>query len=918
MARGRTNSSGKTAEFLGLAAFALAALVTISLLSFDPLDRSFFVAPPGARGPTHNLVGSVGANLAHALLYLFGLLAYLSPVVLVLDGVRRLKANPGGRRLSLVAGLVLLWLSVSAILAVTLGDWRFAGSDGRVVRTVPIPAGGIVGQSVAAGLGSLLGTAGSLVVLLTTLSASLLLTTPISFARAFDRTVHHAQALGQRTAGAVRRVLERRSKQKARASEALRAQIAREREDRLKREAKEKEDRLKREAKEKDERARIEADARARRDDEAARERTIAEAARVAAERRAEQAQSGAKAAAAGARKSDPLAAPAAPAAPVSPAALPLARPALRNEAERALARDQAARAAAVTLRLDQTKAAEDRAPAAPAPPAAALAAKAKPVERPAAATRATVGSLPTPSDVAALAAAASGAMRKARAEADEKKKPADRAKIDENFDLPPLSLLETVHNDAVVTERELVENAKVLVAKLNEFAVDGTVQAIHPGPVVTTYEYRPEAGVKYSKIVGLADDLCLAMKAEGVRIDRVSGKSAVGIEVPNSARETIGLKEMLEADYFQKSSSKLTLALGKGISGEPYVTDLRKMPHLLVAGATGSGKSVAVNCMIVSILYKARPEEVKFIMVDPKRIELGVYDGIPHLLVPVVTDCRLASNALRWAVVEMENRYKRLASFGVRSLEQFNSMVRGPEARKLAATATPQELEPLPYLVILIDELADLMMVAANDIEDSISRLAAMARAVGIHLVLATQRPSVDVITGVIKANFPSRISFRVSSKVDSRTILDSNGAEMLLGKGDMLFMPPGSARLLRVHGAFISDGEVQRLVNYLKNQREPQYNDEVLRSAPESEGEYEGEMDEMYDDAVRVVLETGQASVSHLQRRLRLGYSRAARLVDMMELNGIVGPSQGAKGREILVDRARFLAELGSPSAP
>jgi S-DNA-T family DNA segregation ATPase FtsK/SpoIIIE len=472
-------------------------------------------------------------------------------------------------------------------------------------------------------------------------------------------------------------------------------------------------------------------------------------------------------------------------------------------------------------------------------------------------------------------------------------------------FALPPLSLLQSAHGAAAVDDQELYAKAKVLTEKCREFGVSGAVVEIHPGPVVTTFEFKPEAGIKYSRITSLVDDLCLALQAESIRIDRISGKSTVGIEVPNKIRETIFLRELLESEKFVKSQSKLSLALGKRIDGDVYITDLARMPHLLIAGATGAGKSVCLNALISSMLYRATPEEVKFIFIDTKRLELGIYDEIPHLLTPVVTDPKKAANALRWACVEMERRYKMLADYGVRSIDQFNALIRGGRGRERNPEATPEQLKPIPYIVVVIDELADLMIMSAADVEEGITRLAQMARAVGIHLILSTQRPSVDVITGVIKANFPSRIAFRVSSKVDSRTILDGNGAEKLLGNGDMLFMPPGSSRLLRLHGAYLSEVESAALVDYLKKAARPVYDDTITKDASREKTALDEEEDEIFQDAVRCVLETGVASTSHLQRRLRLGYARAARLVDMMEARGIVGPPDGSKQREILVQR-------------
>jgi S-DNA-T family DNA segregation ATPase FtsK/SpoIIIE len=473
-------------------------------------------------------------------------------------------------------------------------------------------------------------------------------------------------------------------------------------------------------------------------------------------------------------------------------------------------------------------------------------------------------------------------------------------------FTLPPLALLDAPKTQRKIDERELMEGAKLLEEKCREFAVEGAVAQIHPGPIVTTFEFKPDAGVKYGKITSLADDLCLAMQAESVLIDRIPGKSTVGIQIPNQTREQISLRELLQSEMYQRSTSKLTLALGKTIHGEPYVTDLATMPHLLIAGSTGTGKSVGLNSMLSSILFRASPDEVRMIMIDPKRLELGMYEEIPHLLTPVVVDPKQASNALRWATKEMEDRYKTLAAAGVRNIEQYNRNIANA-AKERAASEAGEPARPLPYIVVVIDELADLMMVARNEVEQSIARLAQMARAVGIHLILATQRPSVDVITGLIKANLPSRISFRVSSKTDSRTILDANGAEQLLGRGDMLFLPPASSRAIRLHGPYISEQESARLASFLRKQGKPVFNSAITAEEKKLDA-IEMEKDDLYDEASRIVVTSGQASISYLQRRLRIGFSRAARLVDMMEMDGIVSPGAGGKPREVLVDKAYF----------
>jgi len=481
--------------------------------------------------------------------------------------------------------------------------------------------------------------------------------------------------------------------------------------------------------------------------------------------------------------------------------------------------------------------------------------------------------------------------------------------------EFPSTTLLHLPAAAIAVDEDELRERARLIEKKAREFEAVGAVQKIHPGPVVTTFEFKPEPGVKYSRITSLGDDLCLALEAESVRIDRIPGKSTVGIEVPNDDRATIVLRELLESSDYQHNTYRLPLALGKDITGRIVVSDLQKMPHLLAAGSTGTGKSVSINAMILSLLFRSRPDQVKMILIDPKRLELGLYQDIPHLLVPVVTEPKIAQNALKWAVTEMEARYKKLANRGVRNLEVYNEHKKQLPIPGFSDESSDAggDRERLPYIVIVIDELADLMMTAPREVEESITRLAQMARAVGIHLILATQRPSVDVITGLIKANFPARISFRVASKVDSRTILDSNGAEQLLGRGDMLFLPPGSSRLMRVHGPLVTEEEVTQVVEFLKTQGKPAYNERILESPEERAGpaETDGEIDELYEEARRIVIEMGKASTSVLQRRLRIGYGRAASLLDAMERDGIIGPPDGTKPREVLINRDDYVSE-------
>jgi len=472
-------------------------------------------------------------------------------------------------------------------------------------------------------------------------------------------------------------------------------------------------------------------------------------------------------------------------------------------------------------------------------------------------------------------------------------------------FKLPSINLLDdSKEKPSSANEENLRMQSKLLEKKLEDFSVKGKVVAVSPGPVITTYEYEPAPGVKINKIVNLTDDLALALRAISIRIVApIPGKAVIGIELPNTVRELVKFKGIAASSAFEKSKSKLTICLGKNIVGDPVVAALDKMPHLLIAGATGTGKSVALNAMICSLLYKSTPDEVKLIMIDPKRIELSHYDGIPHLITPVVTDVRKATNALFWTLREMETRYELLSEKKARNIRQYNQKIDQENAIK-PGEDTEKPTCKLPYIVVIIDELADLMMASSRDVEVSLTRLAQMARAAGIHLILATQRPSVDVLTGIIKANFPTRLSFQVSSRTDSRTIIDSNGAENLLGNGDMLFLPPGTAKLQRIHGAFISEAELSRVTEFLKAQKTPEYNTAVVKSPPKGEDDSETlEYDDRYDDAVALITKSRQASISMIQRHLRIGYNRAARIIEVMEKEGIVGPSDGAKPRQVLV---------------
>ena len=544
-------------------------------------------------------------------------------------------------------------------------------------------------------------------------------------------------------------------------------------------------------------------------------------------------------------------------------------------------------------------------------------------------------------------------AAKKEKKQDDKKSAPVQEAfefiKADGNYRTPPLSLLDPVPEAGKRQDKEtLTMNARLMEKKLKDFGIEGEVVEICPGPVITMYEFSPGPGIKVSRIAGLSDDLSMALQAHSIRIVApIPGKGVVGIELPNRDREMVSLKEIFNSEEFHKGKLKLPLALGKDIAGNPLVTDLAKMPHLLVAGATGSGKSVAINTMILSLLYTSTPTDVRIIMVDPKMLELSVYEGIPHLLLPVVTNPKKAALALKWAVEEMGRRYRLMSDKGVRNIDSYNKELDRSEKEvadnKARGAVVVEEIEEseehehehehddleereaaiqaflakedvlehghLPYIVVIVDELADLMMVAGREIEESIARLAQMARAAGIHLILATQRPSVDVITGLIKANFPARISFQVSSKIDSRTILDGNGAESLLGAGDMLFLPPGTSKMQRSHGAFVSDTEVQRVVEFLKKQGKPVYEKSILEMKASDEkggGGDEEEMDERYDDALALVAEAKQASISMIQRRLRIGYNRAARIIEKMEQEGVIGPSDGtSKPREVFINK-------------
>ncbi len=484
------------------------------------------------------------------------------------------------------------------------------------------------------------------------------------------------------------------------------------------------------------------------------------------------------------------------------------------------------------------------------------------------------------------------------------------------DYHFPPFNLLDPGKPSEKVDKNELYEKKQRIEEKLREFKVQGEVREYHPGPVITTYEFCPDPGIKIAQVANLAEDLSLALGAESVRIQRIPGKSSLGVEIPNNRREVINLRDIIQSEKFMNAPSKLSFALGKTVHGEVYVTDLSVMPHLLIAGATGTGKSVALNALIASILYKSTPDEVKLILIDPKRLEFTLYEGIPHLLSPVINDPKKAAPVLYYAIKKMEERYQTLNLMKVRNIEQYNQQVKQilTEKRGKLSDEEKEKFKPLPYIIIIIDELAELMMVGAQDVENCIARLAQLARAVGIHLVMATQRPSIDVITGTIKNNFSSRIAFRVPSKVDSRIIIDTIGADKLLGLGDMLFMPPNYPRIIRLHCAYISIPEVRRLVKFVREQRTPKYDEKivnVVKGPSDQIWDEDGEKDELYEKAVELILNTGQASVSYLQRKLKLGYARAARIIDQMEQEGILGPGEGSKPRDILVDPISYLKQ-------
>ena len=846
-------------EIIAIALCSLGVLLALCLVSYKPNDPSWNAA---GVNETRNLVGTIGANVSAALFQSVGLAAYLLPLLLLAAAWRRFRTRRIRAPLSRIVGLITLVLAASALLAL---------SSVRPLFDASFQPGGLMGTLIARVLASGLNTVGASVLLVAMAATGLLLATNFSFVRAYEWLI---SSFGNRFA------FLRTLPEKFEAWRTARRTRAR---------------------------LRIEMRQAARAEREAARGASKRSKEMTAAERvEAFMLENSNSAENMG-----------------GSAALSIKRAGAASQSS-----TQRERSAFMESELSGSAAAATVATTNATGGVVTVAEKAAPVQR-----STSAGSRVAATSEGREAAEIEEMVKSAsvvRTEINEQEKGATpntsersrrAATINAaitNYKMPDVDFLNAPPPHLEHADEEYYAIASRLAEKCKEFNVTGKIEHICPGPVVTTYEFKPDPGIKYSRVTGLVDDLCLALKAESIRIDRMPGKAHVGIEVPSPKRETIHLREVVESRQFRESESKLTIALGKTIDGLNYVADLARMPHLLIAGATGAGKSVGVNSLIVSILYKARPDEVKFILIDPKRLELGLYEDIPHLATPIITDPKPAATALKNMVKEMENRYKTLARLSVRNIDGYNVEVARRNLVKDFDDAG-EPWKPLPYIVIIIDELADLMMVSGHAVEESITRLAQMARAVGIHLVLATQRPSVDVITGLIKANFPSRISFRVSSKVDSRTIIDANGAEQLLGRGDMLFLPPGTSRLVRVHGAYVDEAEIGRIVSHVKAQGNPQYDESITQSEEEAmDGDgLAGERDELFEEALRICVEMKRASTSVLQRRLRIGYGRAAAILDRMEREGFIGQADGARPRPILSRATEMLAHWdGAPA--
>jgi DNA segregation ATPase FtsK/SpoIIIE, S-DNA-T family len=899
-------------EMLGLIVCVAAALLLLSLISYNPADPSFNTVGGGAGvHPAHNWTGLVGAYVSDLLLQILGVAVLLAPIVLGRVGVAWLRSRRVGSTAAKGGGLLLWLVFAPAAIALLPGHilWRgaipLAGVEGRVLSDLLIEFVNFPGAAAISGL---------------MVALSLYLTTSFLLATAGEWFASHFGFAGRLHD----RYVAWRLRRANRAAERAAFHNAKE----------------------------SNSNYLSRRERIALREQAEEEAAAGTPKRPSNSLLASffgwfgrRSTKVRGMEGSEPVAQPqATPASvweaiprtkvdgPVVSSLATAAAAAAPYAAQLAAAAAPLREAGRVDPELPFSEPVAQAAPArkeddgwldaperlAPAPlfsAEASLAGVVMPEPQPARvpATRQAqrlvdVPEPPMPSPVADIAAQNIAFGRRADADVRSIALPPKSVR---GYKLPSSSLLFRDTVKTTVREDALRDEARVLVEKCAEFGVDGNVEQINPGPVVTTFEFRPDAGVKYSRVTGLADDLCLAMAAESILIERMPGKSTVGIQVPNPERETIWLRDVVECESFAQSKSRLPIALGKDINGRIVTADLAAMPHVLIAGSTGSGKSVAINAMIMSVLFKSTPEQVRMILVDPKRVELGMYEGIPHLFTPIITEAKLAANALRNAVKEMERRLKLLAANHVRNIDQFNKLFEHGSEYLFEDV----NQEPLPYIMIIIDELADLMMLDRANVEEAITRLAQMARAVGIHLVLATQRPSVDVITGLLKANVPTRMSFRLATKVDSRTIIDSNGAESLLGRGDMLFLPPGTSRLQRVHAPFVTEKEIAAVTNFWKAQGTAEYVEGFLEGPKDEKGDTgiggssDGEEnDPMFDDAVRLVFEFGKASTSLLQRRLRIGYGRAAHLIDLMERDGLVGPADGSKPRELLKPPSYF----------
>ncbi len=882
-----TLAPDKGRELVGILLCAVGTLAAAALGSFHPNDPSVLHRSISDSSPIGNLVGPFGAHVAALAFGFLGLTCLLIPVFAIVAGVRRLRRQESVRVVGRGVGAGLLLVGVPGLAALTVGrmPWPLGGS---------IEAGGAVGHLLASLLTSKLETTGALVVLGSVCAVGATLAVQRTLGELLEAWRSRLATAWQEWMFARARRKERREKERAR-RRVVTKHLQRVVEEKQRAEERERapEARVQRPRVVPSappfspaERSAIE------RDSPAAEGPLVRTGGRVdlplrplrITERRGV-VESSIRRVAGEPRESVRE-------TPSTPEFRPPAPPVLEDFA----------------FDLDADLDAAFGAPPAPrqVPPSSPSAVRAPtPMPTPLA-RRAATPTSPTAPTTASTSGAAAAPPQRALPFPVEPVVPGA---------LPPVNLLQLDDQRAHVDETELVRLGEAIRSRCAEFGVEGTIEAISPGPVITVFELQPAPGVKVAHVVNLQDDLALALKAESVRIDRMAGRSTLGLEVPNQQRSTIRLGNLIADERFRRSPSVLTMALGTDIHGQPYYADLATMPHLLVAGATGAGKSVGLQSMITSILYKARRDEVQFIFIDPKRIELGVYADIPHLKTEVVVDMKKAANALRWAVAEMERRYRMLAEVHVRSIGSYNRAIADPEVRERLSlnedgagpAASMADVKPMPYYVVIIDELADLMMVSSSDVETSIARLAQMARAVGIHLIIATQRPSVDVLTGTIKANFPCRIAYATPSRHDSRTILDQVGAEKLLGKGDMLFMPPGSSRILRLHGAYISEQETAALVRWLKKQGKPDLDPDVLRDRESASGGGEGfdedGDDDLFEEAARLIVRERQASASFLQRRMRVGFSRAGRLIDLMERDGLLGPSQGSKPREILV---------------